>query len=973
MADRAADTAPGWQAGTVSRIRTRTRTRTVAAILLLGAGAGALGPEPLPPRRRPRAIGGPGAGGSGGTGRPRPPPPPAGAAGMASSPVAEDCPFPPSRGRAGKRGGHGHGLGRGPQPKPRHDRRNGRGGSSAAVPVPDHPLIRDLEERGRKVRYLLRGGGRGGEGVKLRELRLALEVVEGIAEQMAEVCAGGAADADVRMAASALLDGSVRDLADRAFSSAQFAGRRRGGGVSRAAQAAADRATLGMRALRLQLELGEGEPPLLSAPYGAVARVTWIGALRSLTAMRGGGGERRLLRNSFGKPTTPADVAFAVLQKLVTGVGVRPSVAVAPPGASPANAAANAASYRLDERDFSMVLNAFVTDGRMDMAHRVMALQERTERAPPLSAVAYSIMIRGYGHKSDAANVDMMYKKAQTNGVVPDTIMCNSLIDAYVNCDRVDRAHATFTALTERTGGDRSGLPNPDVRSYNTMLKGYANRGDLKSALGLSRTMDEAGLWNGVTTNTLVKAAVNAEKFDAADEILGRFTVAAEEARGGGRDRSRHQRHHPNLEAYTALIDGYGKAGMLHKALGTLKVMQARDVEPNEYSYTCLVGAMARCGKIEQANKLLAVMESDGVMPTTVTYNAFMAGILEGAPPPDESPSEEWTASGSVEFESEEQKLYNERVVDSLRLFTKMVKAKVSPNAITVSTIVESLGRCNPPRISEARSIVERLDEDGEVSRRHIRVGTSLVQACGYAMDFPGVVEAFESIAKPDVVALNAYLASCCRCGKVKEALEILQALTKSASKVDSKGPTPDVISYTVLIAALLKMESSAGSHQAYRLYGEMKSVWKIRPDIALVDLVLTAMVSGGSVGLTRTDVNFTRMVMRDADGLSWRPGQYEDRIKAVRGVLIGRTSEKWKEDEDYYGMGSEPEDPLFAKKGWNRVDSGFRLWGGGLNHQQGGSGRAAHHHVDEEESKGVDEFLESRGWNDFDSGFRLF
>ena len=160
-------------------------------------------------------------------------------------------------------------------------------------------------------------------------------------------------------------------------------GEEEGGGVSRAAQAAADRATLGMRALRLQLELGEGEPPLLSAPYGAVARVTWIGALRSLTAMRGGGGERRLLRNSFGKPTTPADVAFAVLQKLVTGVGVRPSVAVAPPGASPANAAANAASYRLDERDFSMVLNAFVTDGRMDMAHRVMALQERTERAPP--------------------------------------------------------------------------------------------------------------------------------------------------------------------------------------------------------------------------------------------------------------------------------------------------------------------------------------------------------------------------------------------------------------------------------------------------------------------------------------------------------------------------------------------------------------------------------------------------------------
>eukprot|EP00957_Ditylum_brightwellii_P087661 6675150-Ditylum_brightwellii.AAC.1 len=70
--------------------------------------------------------------------------------------------------------------------------------------------------------------------------------------------------------------------------------------------------------------------------------------------------------------------------------------------------------------------------------------------------------------------------------------------------------------------------------------------------------------------------------------------------------------------------------------------------------------------------------------------------------------------------------------------------------------------------------------------------------------------------------------------------------------------------------------------------------------------------------------------------------------------------SEKWKEDENAYGMDADL-DPLFQKKGWNKVDSGFRLWGGGLNENRQKTRNKSH--------KGdVDEFLESKGWNDVDS-----
>lgn len=122
-------------------------------------------------------------------------------------------------------------------------------------------------------------------------------------------------------------------------------------------------------------------------------------------------------------------------------------------------------------------------------------------------------------------------------------------------------------------------------------------------------------------------------------------------------------------------------------------------------------------------------------------------------------------------------------------------------------------------------------------------------------------------------------------------------------------------------------------------------------------------MISGGPIGFEDDDIKFTLMVLQDGARLKWENGQYEKRKKAVRGILVGCTSEIWKNDEFSFGLINEqPEDPLFVKKGWNKIDSGFRLWGGGSNKQQQIEGQ----------SSSVDSFLASKGWNDIDSGFRL-
>lgn len=117
-------------------------------------------------------------------------------------------------------------------------------------------------------------------------------------------------------------------------------------------------------------------------------------------------------------------------------------------------------------------------------------------------------------------------------------------------------------------------------------------------------------------------------------------------------------------------------------------------------------------------------------------------------------------------------------------------------------------------------------------------------------------------------------------------------------------------------------------------------------------------MISGGVKGLEKSDIDFTLEVIEDAlfyDCINKL--EYTRRVKVVKTVAVGRYSEVWKENDNFWNIISskpEEEDEFLRKKGWNTMDSSFRVWGPA-------------------ESEETDSFLDSKGWNDVDSGFRIF
>lgn len=635
------------------------------------------------------------------------------------------------------------------------------------------------------------------------------------------------------------------------------------------------RVLAGTDAIQLQLSCSAME-----FPYTAVSRRTHLNALKALTSIT-----ESTRPNSSELSTT--DTAFRILQRLITGVGVRH---------------ANDKSY-VAEKEFNMVLNAYANGGRMDMAGRVVTLQQTVRNAPPLSPVTYSILLKGHGRLGNLVLVDQTMQHAVANKIDPDTVMINSLIDAYVNCNAIDKALAVFEYMKNPTGGSTATTlfstaqqhnfcPRPNRRTYNTILKGLANSGALQEALTLSNEIKSFRMWDAVTTNTLVHAAVLANDFDLAKDILSQHTVQLTAPLTG---------KHPNVEAYTELLDRYAKDGQLEQALSILQLMRKRGVEPNEITYTCLIGGLGRHKRLNQAKKMLVFMATNGFRPQAVTYNALISGLVGVSERGwQDEPSDNDGASTMDTY-----------VDESLKLLREMMQKGVRPNAITASVLVYAMGKCQPPRIREAKSLVDKLERSQMLDVGQTKVVTALVQTCGIGGDLNGALDSFRKLQeRPDVVAVNAFLDACCRCNREELALETFDYYFRRSRAVSRL--RPDVISYSVLISALLKKgEAQESREQAVALYREMKSQNKIFPDTTLVDIILKGMVRisrASSSSISKVDVHFLANVLRDAEKLPWEEGEFQLRERTVRIVAGERLREVWK------------------KYGWNDVDSSFRI-----------------------------------------------
>lgn len=174
-----------------------------------------------------------------------------------------------------------------------------------------------------------------------------------------------------------------------------------------------------------------------------------------------------------------------------------------------------------------------------------------------------------------------------------------ALVDMYAKCGSIVEARQLFNLMTEK-----------NVVTWNAMISGYGLHGDGHEALKLFNEMLETGIPpSGVSFLSVLYACSHAGLVREGDEIFHKMV--------------HNHRFEPSAEHYACMVDIFGRAGQLEKALEFIKKMP---VEPGSAVWGALLGAC----KIHKDTKL-ARLASEKLLeldPDNTGYYVLLSNIL---------------------------------------------------------------------------------------------------------------------------------------------------------------------------------------------------------------------------------------------------------------------------------------------------------------------------------------------------------
>ncbi|PKU69595.1 pentatricopeptide repeat-containing protein At5g44230 [Dendrobium catenatum] len=265
----------------------------------------------------------------------------------------------------------------------------------------------------------------------------------------------------------------------------------------------------------------------------------------------------------------------------------------------------------------------------------VYSLMRRQFPPPPPLTFTFSALLKSAQSLSDGIQIH-----AQTisiGGFDSDLFVLNTLTDMYIRSGHVIHARQVFDEMPVRDvlswtslivaysrNGDMNsaaGLfhcsPEKDVVSWTAMVSGYSQNSQPREALAVFKKMQEGGVaFDDILLVSVINACAQLGTCNYASWIRQVVDQAGIQL---------------NVFVGSALIDMYGKCGLIDDAQQVFAEMSEKDV----YSYSAMISGLAAHGRADEAIHLFEVMvRSTTVRPNRVTFVGVLtacshAGFVE--------------------------------------------------------------------------------------------------------------------------------------------------------------------------------------------------------------------------------------------------------------------------------------------------------------------------------------------------------
>ncbi|KAJ1428751.1 Tetratricopeptide-like helical domain superfamily [Sesbania bispinosa] len=156
----------------------------------------------------------------------------------------------------------------------------------------------------------------------------------------------------------------------------------------------------------------------------------------------------------------------------------------------------------------------------------------------------------------------------------------------------------------------------PDVDTYNLVIKAFAESGSTSSMYSVLSEMDKNSIKpNATTLGNAIEGFYREEKY----EEVGKVLKLMEEKYG----------MFPNLSTYNIRIKSLCKLKRSSEAKALLEGMISRGRKPNSVSYSHLIHGFCREGNLEEAKRLFGDMKKRDCMPDGVCYFTLVHFLCE--------------------------------------------------------------------------------------------------------------------------------------------------------------------------------------------------------------------------------------------------------------------------------------------------------------------------------------------------------
>merc|ERR1719313_1424899 len=392
-------------------------------------------------------------------------------------------------------------------------------------------------------------------------------------------------------------------------------------------------------------------------------------------------------------------------------------------------------------------------------------------------------MMRARSKENDLEGAMQVFRKLQSSGVQLTALAYNALLDSCVQCGKVHVALQHFKEMQD--------LGLVDVVSYNTLLKAYLKQGQIVKARKLLGEMAENNIQaNQVTYNEMLNALVTVK------DRKEMWALVREMNAMGMR---------PNSVTCSIILKSLTSHSAPDDVRQAMALIDNLHEDMDEVLFASVIEACVRVGQLDLLSSKLQQYAGIGGLAglTAPTYGSMIK------------------AYGRA------------RDIERVReLWQEMRRRHVKPTSITLGCVIDALVNNGFP--DEAFSLVREIKED-ETCKDILNtvIYSTLLKGFAQARQPNRVQDVFEEMKQMGIacntVSYNTMLDANARTGKMDRADELFRDM-------QACGVSPDVITYSTLV----KGYCQAGDiDQGFQVLKDMVNAGVHEPDEILYNSLL--------------------------------------------------------------------------------------------------------------------------------------